>query len=248
MTKLGENILENNNLTTEERRELFNNNYRLVYYMMKNIKINKDNPNYEDFLQEGFIGLNRASELFKPELGYKFSTYAVYWIRAKIMRLLRSTIKANSLPLDSGEYILAPTISIDSLCDETDENSSKIIDLIGYDPSDINDKDIDSENKINIVYQNMNDIFVNLSKENKYRLAWYYALIMYYRILSNDPLTLEHLGRILNISRERVRQLENQLFDELYLSMNLYRINNASFSHKNPKRKKSLFGVDTRKK
>jgi RNA polymerase sigma factor (sigma-70 family) len=76
------------------REELITTNMGLVYYCVNEIigKNGKKRPlnslSREDLIQEGSIGLARAIDRWDPEIGGKFSTYAVYWVRAAILRCI----------------------------------------------------------------------------------------------------------------------------------------------------------------
>ncbi|MFI6999701.1 sigma-70 family RNA polymerase sigma factor [Nocardia sp. NPDC050175] len=61
-------------------------NQGLVHNTLRNMRRSKDNPMYDDLAQHGIFGLIRAMEKFDLSLGWKFSTYATWWIRQKITR------------------------------------------------------------------------------------------------------------------------------------------------------------------
>src|SRR5439155_5942595 len=56
---------------------------------------------YDDLVQEGTMGLIRATETFEPNRGIRFSTYSVYWIRAKIQRMIQN-LEKDDVPTISG--------------------------------------------------------------------------------------------------------------------------------------------------
>ncbi|MBF9131387.1 sigma-70 family RNA polymerase sigma factor [Plantactinospora sp. S1510] len=68
------------------RDELVRSNLRLVISIAQRLVQNAGDMEFEDLLQEGVLGLQRAAEKFDPTLGYKFSTYATWWVRQAIGR------------------------------------------------------------------------------------------------------------------------------------------------------------------
>lgn len=68
------------------RERIISANMRLVVTVAKKMKTSQTHMTIQDLIQEGAVGLARAAEKFEPSLGYKFSTYAYWWIRQGIAR------------------------------------------------------------------------------------------------------------------------------------------------------------------
>ena len=77
------------------KEELITKNVRLVIYVAKMMQ--KTDYELEDIIQDGFFGLTRAVEKYNPDLGYKFSTYAVRWIKSFMQIAIRNNSYATYL-------------------------------------------------------------------------------------------------------------------------------------------------------
>jgi RNA polymerase sigma factor (sigma-70 family) len=80
------------------RDRMISANVRLVVAVVKKVKTTQVHMSTQDLIQEGVVGLARAAEKFEPGRGYKFSTYAYWWIRQGIVRAGQYQEKAIRIP------------------------------------------------------------------------------------------------------------------------------------------------------
>lgn len=83
----------------EARKKLIESNYRLVISIAK--KYHRSDINFDDLLQESCIGLLKAVNRFDPELGYKFSTYACWWIKQAALQYINENSTNIKVPTHS---------------------------------------------------------------------------------------------------------------------------------------------------
>ncbi|MDD3593353.1 MAG: sigma-70 family RNA polymerase sigma factor [Candidatus Gastranaerophilales bacterium] len=238
--ELAKYIENDGKISNLQELELFHSNLRLVIYVAKKYDWQLKHMDFIDIIQEGNLGLLKAVEKFDYTKGCKFSTYATWWIKQAVTRVIADQNRIIRLPVHIDEKInkiriISSKMEFDLQRKPTNEelalhlgisverlNELKTYDLSVYLLGDnLGNTDLTIEDNLDAKNNSIYDYELKVRRETLYKLLGCLSprerdiLRLRFGLDDSRERTLEEIGKLFGVTRERIRQIEAKALKKL---------------------------------
>ncbi len=257
-----DSVLNNKVFTREEENQIFSkyketrdpelrdiiveHNIKLVYHIAKKYNsLTGISMEFADFIQEGCIGLIKAIDKFDPDKGFKFSTYAIWWIKQAITRAINDTGSTVRVPVHISEKLqkinkfkaefqnkndrlpteeeIKASLGMSKVEWASIEASLKIASVSSLDIEVGEDGGAtvgdfipsDIESPDELSYKNDSSEALHKALSEELTDKELIVLTKRFGLFDSDKLTLDQIGKEMGVSRERIRQIEAKALKKL---------------------------------